>query len=165
MPVATAGPGAVRMGAIANPTDLGWYRRWVGLAEQGGFSLLATGDSQSLWADPFVTLGVAATASRSARLAVTVSNPRTRHPAVVASSLAAPSELSGGRVVYGIGSGDSALRNIGLPPARVREVGEFARAVKRPARNLCKYCQVGEDAGREVRLRLMICALSLGARA
>lgn len=131
MPSATAGPGTVRMGAIANPTTLGWYRRWVALAEQAGFSLLATGDSQSLWADPFVTLGVAATASRSARLAVTVSNPRTRHPAVVASSLAALSELSGGRVVYGIGSGDSALRNVGLPPARVSEVGEFARGVKR----------------------------------
>jgi 5,10-methylenetetrahydromethanopterin reductase len=121
----------IRFGAIANPTSFGWYPRWAALAEDAGFTLLATGDSQSLWADPFVTLAVGAAASRSARLAVTVSNPRTRHPAVVASSLAALSQLTGGRVVYGIGSGDSALKNIGLQPARVGEVGEFARAVKR----------------------------------
>jgi 5,10-methylenetetrahydromethanopterin reductase len=129
---ATAGAtAAIRFGAIANPTDHGWYRRWVTLAEDAGFSLLATGDSQSLWSDPFVTLTVGALSSRSARLAITVSNPRTRHPAVVASSLTALSQLTGGRVVYGIGSGDSALRNIGLTAARVAEVGEFARAVKR----------------------------------
>lgn len=129
-----AGPAtaeSIRFGAIANPTDHDWYRRWVTLAEDAGFELLTTGDSQSLWSDPFVTLTVGALTSRTARLAVTVSNPRTRHPAVVASSLAALSKLSGGRVAFGIGSGDSALRNIGLRPARVAEVGEFARAVKR----------------------------------
>jgi 5,10-methylenetetrahydromethanopterin reductase len=128
---AAAAPKAVRFGAIANPTSFGWYRRWAALAEDAGFSLLATGDSQSLWADPFVTLAIGSTASRSARLAVTVSNPRTRHPAVVASCVAALSQLTGGRVVYGIGTGDSALKNIGLQAARVAEVGEFARAVKR----------------------------------
>lgn len=121
----------MRFGAIANPTDFGWYRRWAELGEEAGFSLLATGDSQSLWADPFVTLAIGASVTRSARLAVTVSNPRTRHPAVVASCLAALGELASGRVVYGIGSGDSALRNIGLRPGRVKEVGEFAQAVKR----------------------------------
>lgn len=127
---APAMPG-IRLGAIANPADHGWYRRWVALAEAAGFSLLATGDSPSLWSDPFVTLAVGALTARSARLAVTVSNPVTRHPAAVASSLTALGRLAGGRVVYGIGSGDSALRNIGLPSARVAEVGEFARAVKR----------------------------------
>lgn len=121
----------VRFGAIANPTDHDWYRQWVTLAEDAGFALLATGDSQSLWSDPFVTLAIGALTSRSARLAVTVSNPRTRHPAVVASSLTALSKVTGGRVVYGLGSGDSALRNIGLRSASVAEVGEFARAVKR----------------------------------
>ena len=144
---ATTGTG-VRFGAIANPTSHDWYRRWVGLAEDAGFALLSTGDSQSLWSDPFVTLTVGALASRSARLAVTVSNPRTRHPAVVASSLAALSQLTGGRVVFGVGSGDSALRNIGLRPARAAEVGEFARAVQR----LCAGEEITwQDARAQVR--------------
>lgn len=128
----------VNLGVIGNPTTYGWYRPWLVAAEEAGFSLVSSGDSQSLWADPFVSLAVAGAVTSSARLGVTVSNPRTRHPAVVASALAALHDLTGGRVVYGISSGDSALRNLGLPPARVAEVGEFARAVK----DLC--------AGREV---------------
>ena len=125
------GAATVRFGAIANPTDHGWYREWVTIAEDAGFALLATGDSQSLWSDPFVTLTVGASVSRSARLAITVSNPRTRHPAVVASALTALRKLTGGRVVFGVGSGDSALRNIGIRQAPVAEVGEFAQAVRR----------------------------------
>ena len=41
---------------------------------------------QSLWADPFVSLTLAAELTTTPRLAITVSNPMTRHPAVVASS-------------------------------------------------------------------------------
>ncbi len=144
----------IRFGAIANPTDHGWYRDWVTAAEDAGFALLATGDSQSLWSDPFVTLSLGATVSREARLAVTVSNPRTRHPAVVASSLAALSQLTGGRVVYGIGSGDSALRNIGLPAAPVAEVGEFAQAVRR----LCQGEQITWH-GAQATVRWASCAV------
>lgn len=121
--------------------DYRWYREWLRVAEDAGFSMLTTGDSQSLWADPFVTMAVAAEHTTRPRLGITVSNPMTRHPAVVASSLVALQQLSGGRMVFGLSSGDSALRNIGVPAARVDEVAEFARAVK----GLC--------AGREVTWR------------
>lgn len=110
--------------------DLAWYQRWLAVAEASGFDLVSTGDSQSLWADPFVTMAVAAEHTTRPRIAVTVSNPRTRHPAVVASSLVALQQLSGGRIVYGLSSGDSALRNIGLRPAGLVELEEYARAVK-----------------------------------
>jgi len=110
--------------------DYAWYHEWLRVAEGAGFSMLTTGDSQSLWADPFVTMAVAAERTIRPRIGITVSNPMTRHPAVVASSLVALQQLSGGRMVYGLSSGDSALRNIGVRPATVAEVGEFARAVK-----------------------------------
>ena len=110
--------------------DYGWYERWLDVAEAAGFSMLTTGDSQSLWADPFVTMAVAAQRTRTPRIGVTVSNPMTRHPAVVASSLVALQQLSGGRVVYGLSSGDSALRNIGVRPATVDELDRFGRAVR-----------------------------------
>lgn len=151
---------AIRFGAIANPKTYDWYTRWAQTAEQAGFDLLACGDSQSLWGDPFVTLAAAASATTLPQLAVTVSNPRTRHPAVVASALATLDQLSAGRVVLGLGSGDSALRNIGLPPATVDEVGEFAQCVK-------QLCTVGratwKNAEVEVRwarfdLRILIAA-------
>jgi 5,10-methylenetetrahydromethanopterin reductase len=124
----TAGP--VRFGTGTTVKDFASYAAWLDVAEGAGFALLTTGDSQSLWADPFVSLTVAATRTTRPRLGLTVSNPRTRHPAVVASSLVALQEIAAGRMVYGFSSGDSALRNIGIPPASVAEMDEFGRAVK-----------------------------------
>jgi 5,10-methylenetetrahydromethanopterin reductase len=142
------GTPAVRFATGTTVKDLAWYQRWLAEAEAADFEMLTTGDSQSLWADPFVTMAVAAQATTWPRIGVTVSNPQTRHPAVVASALVALQDLSGGRVVYGYSSGDSALRNIGVPPATVAQMGEFGRAVK----GLCAG-QAVEYQGRELVLR------------
>lgn len=121
----------VRFATGTTVKDYDDYHRWLQVAESAGcFELLTTGDSQSLWADPFISLTVAAERTVRPRLGVTVSNPMTRHPAVVASSLVALQRLSGGRMVYGLSSGDSALRNIGVRPARLSELEAFGRAVK-----------------------------------
>jgi 5,10-methylenetetrahydromethanopterin reductase len=128
--------------------DFDWYREWLDVAERSGFEMLTTGDSQSLWADPFVIISVAAQHTTRPRLGITVSNPMTRHPAVVASSLVALQQLSGGRTVYGLSSGDSALRNIGVRPASVAQLDVFGRAVK----GLCAGDTV-EWEGQELVLR------------
>jgi 5,10-methylenetetrahydromethanopterin reductase len=120
----------MRFGTGTTVKDYDWYRQWLEVAERAGFDLLTTGDSQSLWADPFVTMSVAAMQTTAPRIGITVSNPMTRHPAVVASSLVGIQQLSGGRMVFGVSSGDSALRNIGVRPSTVAELGEFVRAVK-----------------------------------
>jgi 5,10-methylenetetrahydromethanopterin reductase len=124
-------PGKIRFGTGTTVRDFDDYHRWLEVGERAGcFELLTTGDSQSLWADPFVSLAVAAERTTRPRLGITVSNPMTRHPAVVASSLVALQRLSGGRMFYGLSSGDSALRNIGVRPATVAELEEFGLAVK-----------------------------------
>jgi 5,10-methylenetetrahydromethanopterin reductase len=92
--------------------------------------MITVGDSQSLWADPFVAMAFAAEVTNEPSIALTVSNPQTRHPAVVASSLVALQQLSGGRIRYGLSSGDSALRNIGVPPASLSRLREFGVAVR-----------------------------------
>jgi 5,10-methylenetetrahydromethanopterin reductase len=120
----------IRFATGTTVKDYKWYREWLSVAEASGFEMLTTGDSQSLWADPFVSMTVAAERTARPRIGLTVSNPQTRHPAVVASSLVALQDISGGRMVYGISSGDSALRNIGVRPATVAELDEFIRAVK-----------------------------------
>jgi 5,10-methylenetetrahydromethanopterin reductase len=130
-PADPAAAGPVRFATGTTVKDYDWYHRWLTVAESAGcFEILTTGDSQSLWADPFISLTVAAERTTRPRLGVTVSNPMTRHPAVVASSLVALQRLSGGRMIYGFSSGDSALRNIGVPPAGLGELEEFGRAVK-----------------------------------
>jgi 5,10-methylenetetrahydromethanopterin reductase len=124
----TAAP--VQFGTGTTVKDFASYMEWLDVAEGAGFDLLTTGDSQSLWADPFVSLTVAARQTTRPRLGLTVSNPLTRHPAVVASSLVALQQLSAGRMVYGFSSGDSAVRNIGVRPASLADMDEFGRAVK-----------------------------------
>ncbi len=120
----------IQFGTGTTVRDFAAYREWLRVAEDCGYDLLTTGDSQSLWADPFVSMAVAAQQTSRPRLAITVSNPMTRHPAVVASSCTALQQLSGDRFVYGISSGDSALRNIGVRPSRVDELAEFVTCVQ-----------------------------------
>jgi len=119
-----------RFGTGIAVRDMKRYPEWLETAEGAGFDLLTTGDSQSLWAEPFVSMTMAASLTTRPDLAITVSNPMTRHPAVVASASLALQQLSGGRFRYGIGSGDSALRNIGTRPARVAELEAYVRAVQ-----------------------------------
>ena len=55
-----------------------------------------------------------------------VTNPVTREPAVTARAYATLQDISGGRMVMGIGRGDSAVRVMGRKPtpiARVRGAG------------------------------------------
>ena len=55
-------------------------------------------------------------------LGVLLTNPVTRHPSVTASSIATIDELAPGRVELGWGAGDTAVRLIGLRPAKVAEM-------------------------------------------
>ena len=96
----------------------------VKLAEQLGFDMVCFGDSQSMFREAYVSDTAMAMVTSRARLAMTVSNPVTRHPAVVASAAASLDELSGGRFTLGLGTGDSALYNIGLKGVTVAALEE-----------------------------------------
>lgn len=87
-------------------------------SEAAGFSLFALGDSQSLFREVYTSLAVAAGATSTIGLATGVTNLLTRHPAVTASAAATMFEISGGRFVLGLGTGDSAVYNLGLKAMR-----------------------------------------------
>lgn len=106
------------------------YKRWLQTAEAAGFDMLTCGDSQSLWAECFTLMTYAATLTTRPNLAITVSNPCTRHPAVAASACASVQQISGGRFRFGIASGDSALRNIGVQPGSVDLIERYMRAIQ-----------------------------------
>ncbi len=121
---------SIAFGTGKVPEDLSTYGAWARQVEDCGFSMIVAGDSQSLWADPFITLTVAAHHTRNALLATTVTNPVTRHPAAAASTAMALQQISGGRFRYGIASGDSALLNIGEKPASVAHLRDYTVAIK-----------------------------------
>jgi 5,10-methylenetetrahydromethanopterin reductase len=120
----------VRFGTGTTIRRFDEYRRWLTTAEGHGFDMLTCGDSQSLWAECFSMMTFAATITSRPDLAITVSNPMTRHPAVAASAAASVQQISGGRFHFGISSGDSALRNIGVRAATVEELEAYIVAVQ-----------------------------------
>ncbi|MGE0541786.1 MAG: LLM class flavin-dependent oxidoreductase [Dehalococcoidia bacterium] len=97
-------------------------------AEAAGFDGLFYSDSQNLRLECWVALAVAAKVTTRLKLGPFVTNPVTRHPAVTASAAATLQEVSSGRVVLGIGRGDSALAHLGFGPM---PLAPFARYLDR----------------------------------
>jgi len=92
--------------------------------ERSGWDGLLAADSQNLTGDPFAAISVAATRTERIRLGTGVTNPVTRHVAALASAATTAHAFSGGRMVLGIGRGDSSLSHIGRGPAPIREFEE-----------------------------------------
>ena len=120
----------MKYGVTLLPTSYADFRRHVRLAESVGFDYIGVADSQSLFRELFVSLTVAAMETERVQLGPSVTNPLTRHPAVMASAIASLDELSGGRAFLGIGTGDSAILNLGLRPARLRALRDYVAAVR-----------------------------------
>ena len=91
-------------------------------AEERGFDGLMLADSENLVGDPYVELALAARDTTRLRLAVAVTNPVTRHPAVTASAIATLQIESGGRAVLVLGRGDSAVLQLGIRPATTAQL-------------------------------------------
>ena len=94
----------------------------AGLGESLGYHGIWFGDSHLIWREVYVTMGAAAQATRRATLGTAVTNPLTRHVTVTASAAFTLHELSGGRMILGIGAGDSGVRTFGGQPARLAEL-------------------------------------------
>ena len=120
----------MKFGVTMFPNSLRDVASQARLAEDLGFDYVGIADSQSLARELYVTLSVVAASTQRVMLGPTVSNPLTRHPAVAASAIASLNELSNGRAFLGIGSGDSAVLNLGLRPARLAELHHYIQSVR-----------------------------------
>jgi len=102
----------------------------VELAEQHGFEYAWTYDSHILWQESYATLPLAAARTSKIKLGHFVTNPGIRDPTITASWYATMQDLSDGRMVMGIGRGDSSRRVVGLKPVRVAEFEARCRMIK-----------------------------------
>jgi probable F420-dependent oxidoreductase len=102
----------------------------ISLAEEHGFDYGWTYDSHVLWHESTPLLTLAAERTKTMKLGHFVTNPGTREPTVLASMYATLHVISGGRMVMGIGRGDSARRVVGLKPVRVAEFEESSRMIR-----------------------------------
>src|SRR4029079_6023478 len=109
------------------------YQRLIDLlvlGEKHGFEYGWTYDSHVLWQESTPTLALAAAATERSRLGHMVAHPGTREPTVVASMYATLHDISDGRMVMGIGRGDSARRYINQQPVRVGRFEDAIRMIK-----------------------------------
>ena len=75
-------------------------------------------------------LAIVADRTSTIKLGHMVTNPGTREPTVLASAYATLHDISDGRMIMGIGRGDSARRYIGQQPVKVAEFEEALRMIK-----------------------------------
>jgi probable F420-dependent oxidoreductase len=102
----------------------------MALGESHGFEYGWTYDSHVLWQESFPLLTLAIQATDRMKFGHLVTNPGTREPTVLASAYATLHDISNGRMVMGIGRGDSARRYIGQQPVRVAEFERRCRMIK-----------------------------------
>jgi probable F420-dependent oxidoreductase len=102
----------------------------IDLAEQHGFEYGWTYDSHILWQESYATLPLAAARTERIKLGHFVTNPGIRDPTITASWYATMQVISNGRMVIGIGRGDSSRRVVGLKPVKVAEFERRCRMIK-----------------------------------
>ncbi|MBI4298517.1 MAG: LLM class flavin-dependent oxidoreductase [Chloroflexi bacterium] len=100
---------------------------WLELAkaaDQHGFKHLWMIDSTDVYPDYYVHSGIYAVNTSHIRIGPSVTNPRTRHPRVTANAMLTIYEVSGGRAILGVGSGDHAVKTLGQRRANLSEMKE-----------------------------------------
>lgn len=102
----------------------------VQLSERKGFDVAWIADSQLLWRDVFAVMALAAERTERIGLATAVTNFVTRHPSVIASAINTVSELAPGRVLLGVGSGDSSVKPLSMRPSTLAHLRESIAMVR-----------------------------------
>jgi 5,10-methylenetetrahydromethanopterin reductase len=114
--------------AIAIPTDADSWRL-VRRAEELGFARAWFYDTQMLSADPFVAMAAAAMKTTKIRLGTGVLIPSNRLAPVAANAFASLNKLAPGRIDFGVGTGFTGRRAMGLGAIRLAALEEYVRLV------------------------------------
>lgn len=102
----------------------------VMLAEKRGFSHAWLYDSQMLASDVYAALALCAANTKTITLGPGVTNPASRIAPLTACSIASINAVAPGRVILGIGTGNTARRTLGMPAARVAQMREHVEVCK-----------------------------------
>ena len=111
------------------------------VSEDVGFSHIWVGDSHLIWREAYINMAAMMLNTSKVKLGTGVTNPLTRHPSVVASGYATLEEYGPGRMIVGIGLGDSSVETMGMKPSTL---ANFEKSLARCARSLTakkRYCR------------------------
>ena len=107
------------------------FRQQVQDLEAGGFTALWVTDSSLHARYVYAYLTLAALSTERLKLGTGVTHPFTRHPAVNVNAIVTLDEISEGRAILGVGTGDRPTAELGYSPARVQTVREMIHIARR----------------------------------
>ncbi len=110
--------------------DISRWDELVRRAEDIGFDAIGVADTSFLFGDASGRLTLAGLASRSAQVGLHPTNPVTREPQIMAAMLGTVDAVTDGRAFLTMGSGDSAVYNVGLRPGSRRRITEYVACVR-----------------------------------
>ncbi|MEU1672423.1 LLM class flavin-dependent oxidoreductase [Streptomyces roseifaciens] len=113
--VTAAGPGVERLAAHAE--ELGFDSFWVY-------------DTPMIHGDPFVSLALCAKSTHRIRLGIGVTSPALRSAPAAAAAVSSLNALAPGRIICGVGTGNTARRTLGMRPVKVAELESFTAALQ-----------------------------------
>jgi probable F420-dependent oxidoreductase len=96
-------------------------------AEANGFDYVWSFDSHVLWQDVYPMLTLIAANTQRVKMGTLVTNPVVRDITVTSSLYATLQRISGGRMLLGIGRGDSSRRVLGKKPTTMENLQEFVQ--------------------------------------
>ncbi|MEV0321587.1 LLM class flavin-dependent oxidoreductase [Streptomyces sp. NPDC050658] len=99
-------------------------------AEELGLHSFWVQDTPMVHGDPFVALSLCAKATRRIRLGIGVTSAALRSAPAAASGFASLNALAPGRIICGIGTGNTARRTLGMTPTTVAAMEHFTAAVQ-----------------------------------
>jgi 5,10-methylenetetrahydromethanopterin reductase len=99
-------------------------------AEELGFAAAWFFDTELLNAELFVAMGAAAVKTERIRLWTGMLIPSNRIAPVAASGLASLNALAPGRIDFGVGTGFTARRTLGLPAVKLADLEAYVRVVE-----------------------------------
>ncbi|WP_220040428.1 LLM class flavin-dependent oxidoreductase, partial [Nonomuraea aridisoli] len=99
-------------------------------AEELGFSSFWVYDTPLLHGDPFVALALCAKVTSRIKLGIGVTSPALRSLPATAGAFTSLNALAPGRIICGVGTGNTARRTLGMPPATVAELERFTAALQ-----------------------------------
>ncbi|WP_461007399.1 LLM class flavin-dependent oxidoreductase [Streptomyces capparidis] len=99
-------------------------------AEELGLDSFWVNDTPMVHGDPFVALGLCAKATRRIRLGIAVTSPALRSAPAAASGFASLNALAPGRIVCGVGTGNTARRTLGMSPTTAAALEGFTAALQ-----------------------------------
>ncbi|MCX5328777.1 LLM class flavin-dependent oxidoreductase [Streptomyces sp. NBC_00140] len=116
-------------------------------AEELGLHSFWVNDTPMVHGDPFVALSLCAKATSRIRLGIGVTSPALRSAPAAASGLASLNALAPGRIICGVGTGNTARRTLGMRPTTAAQLENFTVALQ----DLCAGRSTEHREGARVR--------------